>query len=63
MMTKLFEYMRARVAERSTWGFWFGAAGVIAMATFPANVFLALAVFAAGFVPDGTIIPSKTDVG
>lgn len=54
-------YIRARLNERSTWGFWFGGVSTVAAMPYPANVFLGIALLAVGFLPDGTVLPGKND--
>lgn len=58
----LVTWMKARLGERSTWAFWFGSAGLAFMFSFPSNVFVSLAVFAAGFVPDTFVLGKKDDL-
>ena len=55
------DYMRARANERSTWAFWIGGTSTVMIAPFPANLFIGLALFFTGFLPDGTVLPQKTD--
>ena len=57
--TALLTYSRARIAERSTWGFWLTGVTAVAAFPYPASVFFAITLIAAGFLPDGTVLPKK----
>lgn len=52
-------YIRARFGERSTVILWVTSAPVGLGLPYPINLFYLLALFAAGMIPDGTVLPKK----
>jgi energy-converting hydrogenase Eha subunit G len=45
-------YLRDRLVERSTWGFWIAGLSTVFIAPYPANLIIGVVLFAAGFLPD-----------
>ena len=54
-------YVCARFGERSTLILWVTSAPMGLGLPYPINLFYLLALFAAGMVPDGTVLPKKTN--